>query len=148
MSVTSAGTLARQRGTTFVIRVRSGFYRSAVIGRSCFESIRALPGIGDYTAAAVASIAFRLPHAAVDGNALRVLSRLAAELGDIGARKTRERLEAEANVLLDRKRPGDFNQAIMELGATICLTKSPDCPRCPLPVWRSMASGHRSTDAG
>src|SRR5207245_2850466 len=50
----------------------------------------------------------------------------------IGARNTRERLEAAANVLLDRKRPGDFNQAIMELGATICLPRSPDCARCPL----------------
>jgi A/G-specific adenine glycosylase len=97
-----------------------------------YESIRALPGIGNYTAAAVASIAFDLPHAAVDGNALRVLSRLAAEPADIGARDTRERLEAAANLLLDRKRPGDFNQAMMELGAAICLPKSPGCARCPL----------------
>jgi A/G-specific adenine glycosylase len=99
---------------------------------SHYDGIRALPGIGGYTAAAIASIAFHLPHAALDGNALRVLSRLTAEPGDIGARPTRERLEAVANGLLHRKRPGDFNQAIMELGATICLPKSPDCAKCPL----------------
>jgi A/G-specific adenine glycosylase len=99
---------------------------------SDYEGIRALPGIGAYTAAAIASIAFKLPHAAIDGNALRVLSRLTAEPGDIGVRSTREKLEAVASSLLDRKRPGDFNQAIMELGATVCLPKSPDCPKCPL----------------
>jgi A/G-specific adenine glycosylase len=99
---------------------------------SGYEGIRALPGIGNYTAAAVASIAFKLPHAAIDGNALRVLSRLVGEPGDIGARSTRDRLEAVADRLLDRKRPGDFNQAVMELGATICLPKLPDCVKCPV----------------
>jgi A/G-specific adenine glycosylase len=97
-----------------------------------YEGIHALPGIGAYTAAAIASIAFKQPYAAIDGNALRVLSRLAAEPGDIGARSTRQRLQLVANGLLDRKRPGDFNQAIMELGATVCLPKSPDCTKCPL----------------
>jgi A/G-specific adenine glycosylase len=99
---------------------------------SDYEGIRALPGVGAYTAAAIASIAFKQPYAAIDGNALRVLSRLTAEPGDIGARSTRERLEAVASGLLDRKRPGDFNQAMMELGATVCLPKSPDCGKCPL----------------
>ena len=97
-----------------------------------YDGIRALPGIGDYTAAAVASIAFKLPHAAIDGNALRVLSRVTAEPGDAGSRDTRKRLAAIADEWLDRRRPGDFNQAVMELGATICLPRSPACPKCPL----------------
>ena len=96
------------------------------------EAIRALPGIGDYTAAAIASIAFGLPHAAIDGNALRVLSRLTAEPADISSPETRKRLKTIATQCLDRKRPGDFNQAVMELGATICLPRSPECKRCPL----------------
>ena len=90
-----------------------------------YAEIRALPGIGDYTAAAVASIAFQAPRAAVDGNVLRVLSRATAEPGDIGALPTRRKLEAVATLWLDRKRPGDFNQAMMELGATVCLPQAP-----------------------
>jgi A/G-specific adenine glycosylase len=97
-----------------------------------YAAIRSLPGIGDYTAAAVASIAFGLPHAAIDGNALRVFSRLTADPGDIGSATTRNRLAALADELIDRKRPGDFNQAVMELGATICLPKAPECSQCPL----------------
>src|SRR4030095_15932098 len=88
---------------------------------SDYDSIRALPGIGDYTAAAIASIAFGLPHAAVDGNVLRVMSRVTNDSGDIGAPVTRRRLTEAAANLLDRKHPGDFNQAMMELGATVCL---------------------------
>jgi A/G-specific adenine glycosylase len=97
-----------------------------------YYGIRALPGIGDYTASAVASIAFHLPHAAIDGNALRVLGRMTAEPGDIGSLDTRKRLAAIANQWLDRTRPGDFNQAVMELGATMCLARSPECAKCPL----------------
>ena len=97
-----------------------------------YETIRGLAGVGDYTAAAIASIAFDLPHAAVDGNALRVLSRLLNDAGDIAAAPTRRRLREEATRLLDRKHPGRFNQAVMELGATICVPRQPDCPLCPL----------------
>ena len=97
-----------------------------------YDCLRALPGIGDYTAAAVGSIAFGLPYAAIDGNALRVLSRVTAEPGDIGLPAIRERLTAVAKKWLDRKQPGDFNQAVMELGATICLPQSPHCSKCPL----------------
>jgi A/G-specific adenine glycosylase len=99
---------------------------------SDYESIRQLPGIGDYTAAAIASIAFELPHAVLDGNVKRVLSRLTNERGDIGSAPIRNRLWEIAEQLLDRKRPGDFNQAIMELGATICLPREPQCPVCPV----------------
>lgn len=97
-----------------------------------FSSLRELPGVGDYTAAAVASIAFGLPHAVVDGNVARVLSRLAPELGDIKSDAVRKRLWAFADALLDRKRPGEFNQALMELGATICIPKRPQCEQCPV----------------
>jgi A/G-specific adenine glycosylase len=99
---------------------------------SDYDSIRALPGVGDYTAAAVASIAFGLPHAAVDGNVLRVLARFTAEPDDTGRAAVRSKLGALAGRLLDRRRPGDFNQALMELGATVCLPRRPDCPSCPL----------------
>jgi A/G-specific adenine glycosylase len=131
------GVLAAWSGLGYYSRARNLQKAAAQIEAagafpSDYAGIRALPGIGGYTAAAVASIAFHLPRAAIDGNALRVLSRLTAEHGDIGARTTRERLEAVANGLLDRRRPGDFNQAVMELGATICLPKSPDCAKCPL----------------
>ena len=90
---------------------------------STYDEIRALSGVGDYTAAAVASIAFGLPHAAVDGNVIRVITRLGNANIDI---------RAEADRFLDRKRPGDFNQAMMELGATICLPRNPQCLICPV----------------
>jgi len=97
-----------------------------------YESIRALDGIGDYTAAAVASIAFDLPHAALDGNAIRVLSRLTAERGNVASSVVRKRLGKIADRLIDPARPGEFNQAWMELGAVICLPREPRCKLCPL----------------
>jgi len=89
-----------------------------------YESIRALAGVGDYTAAAVSSIAFGLPHAAVDGNVRRVVMRLA---GSAAAD-----VPAEATRLMDRRNPGRSNQALMELGALICLPARPSCPECPV----------------
>lgn len=101
-----------------------------------------LPGIGRYTAAAVASIAQGEPVAALDGNGRRVLARLAAlETTTDGPRAT-ELLWNLAQELLDRNSPGDFNQALMELGATVCRPKGPDCARCPL------AAGCRARAAG
>jgi A/G-specific adenine glycosylase len=97
-----------------------------------YEAIRALPGVGDYTAAAIASIAFGLPHAAVDGNVLRVAARLGNDASDIGSARTRARLRAAAEHWLDRRRPGEFNQALMELGATVCLPREPRCAACPV----------------
>jgi A/G-specific adenine glycosylase len=96
-----------------------------------YAGIRLLPGIGDSTAAAIASIAFGLPHAVLDGNVMRVLARLSDDAGDIGSAATRTRLLSLAGELLDRRRPGEFNQALMELGATVCLPKNPQCPLCP-----------------
>ncbi len=97
-----------------------------------YDDIRKLPGVGDYTAAAIASICFAQPHAVLDGNVLRVLSRACADRGDIASSATRVRLKEQAQRMLDPRRPGDFNQAIMELGATICLPKNPQCLLCPL----------------
>jgi len=87
---------------------------------------RALPGIGRYTAAAIASIAFDQPVAVVDGNVERVLQRVS------GARLIGEELWNAANHLLDVKRPGDFNQAMMELGAVVCTPRAPACLTCPV----------------
>jgi A/G-specific adenine glycosylase len=107
-----------------------------------FHQIRALPGVGEYTAAAIASIAFGLPHASVDGNVLRVTARLANDCGDISAVTVRCRLTAFAQELLDPQRPGDFNQAMMELGATLCLPGQPKCLTCPVSgMCRSRAAG-------
>jgi A/G-specific adenine glycosylase len=97
-----------------------------------YEAIRSLAGVGDYTAAAIASIAFDLPHAVVDGNVMRVVARLQADSGDIASARTRERFRATVQSWLDRKQPGAFNQALMELGATVCLPKNPLCLLCPL----------------
>jgi A/G-specific adenine glycosylase len=101
---------------------------------SDYVSLRALPGVGDYTASAVASIAFGLPHAVVDGNVARVLSRLMAEPGDIKSEVVRKRLRDLAAALLDRRHPGEFNQALMELGATVCVPRGPACDRCPVRI--------------
>lgn len=89
----------------------------------------ALPGVGAYTAAAVLSISYDAPYAAVDGNVIRVLSRL-ERLGRPDGRG--EPHASLANDLLARTRAGDWNQAVMELGETICLPRAPHCPECPL----------------
>ncbi len=117
------GRARRLRQAARLILRRGGFPKDSA-------GWRALPGVGDYTAAAIASIAFRRPRPALDGNGLRVLSRLAAEHGASSA--ARRRLEALAEGLLDREDPGGFNQALMDLGATLCTPRRPQCPRCPL----------------
>ncbi len=93
------------------------------------EEWRKLPGIGRYTAAAIASIAFGEAVAVVDGNVERVLDRM------FGAAEGREATWQRAESLLDPERPGDFNQAMMELGATVCTPRAPQCPMCPLHKW-------------
>ncbi|MBI4872645.1 MAG: A/G-specific adenine glycosylase [Candidatus Riflebacteria bacterium] len=97
-----------------------------------FEELARLPGIGPYTAAAVASIAFRRPHAVLDGNVARVLCRVEAFAGDDRTPSNRAALQELADRLLVPEAPGDFNQAMMELGATVCLPTGPACPSCPL----------------
>ncbi len=94
--------------------------------------LEALPGMGPYTAGAVASIAFGERVSAVDGNVTRVLARLYRIDGDVTRGKVRKRLQATAESLVPASRPGAFNQALMELGATVCAPSSPACPRCAL----------------
>lgn len=97
-----------------------------------YEALRALPGVGDYTAGAVASLAFGLPCVAVDGNVLRVWSRLHADDADILAPATKRRMAAQIQAVQPAQRPGDFNEALMELGALVCVPNGePLCGRCP-----------------
>jgi A/G-specific adenine glycosylase len=107
----AAKVVVRQRGGKFPVTARE---------------LRDLPGIGRYTAAAIASIAFDEPVAVVDGNVERVLQRC------LGRRLAGEDLWQSADGLLDRGRPGDFNQAMMELGATVCSPRGPACLACPV----------------
>ena len=92
----------------------------------------ALPGVGRYTAAAVLSIAYAVPVPVLDGNVARVVSRLYAVRTDPKTPRGRAFLLQHAAGLLSPRRPGDFNQALMELGATVCLPQQPRCPACPL----------------
>ncbi|HEY6268891.1 MAG TPA: A/G-specific adenine glycosylase [Candidatus Acidoferrum sp.] len=96
------------------------------------EEALALPGIGNYTAAAILSIAFKQRHAVLDGNVARVLARLNAIRGDIRESQRWQHLQETADALLEPKTPGDWNQAMMELGATLCTPKSPQCLLCPV----------------
>ncbi len=129
--------LAQWAGLGYYSRARN-LHRAAksIVARGAFpsdyDSLCALPGVGDYTAAAVASIAYGLPHAVLDGNVLRVLSRFTGESASIAASATRQRLRDAAQSLLDPKHPGEFNQAMMELGATLCAPRDPACSHCPL----------------
>jgi A/G-specific adenine glycosylase len=121
-----------------------GYYRRARMLRQCAqqiveqhegsfprnsEDLLMLPGIGRYTAAAIASIAFGEPVAVVDGNVARVLQRL------IGSTVTTRQIWKHAQEFLVRSRPGDFNQATMELGATVCVPREPRCLACPVRKW-------------
>ncbi len=100
-----------------------------------YDALLKLPGVGRYTAGAIMSIAFQQPYAAVDGNVRRVYARL---LGVTEAKAVDE----TAGRMVSRSRPGDFNQALMELGATICLPAAPLCERCPFSHWcRARACG-------
>jgi len=109
-----------------VVRSRGGKFPGDLAG------IRDLPGVGDYTAAAVGSIALGIPAAVVDGNVVRVLCRLMGWQGDPTRAPLKQRLAALAQEFLDPARPGDWNQAMMELGALLCTPRVPSCPQCPL----------------
>lgn len=97
-----------------------------------FEALLALPGIGRYTAAAIASIAFGADVAALDGNVKRVLARLFNYAGDVKTPRGEAHLWALAQSRLPPGRAGDYNQALMDLGATVCTPRAPACPVCPL----------------
>ena len=106
---------------------------------SDYASVRALPGIGDYTAGAICSIAFDQPRAAVDGNVLRVLSRLRADWEPIDLPAVKKRVQTELEAVYPTDCPGEFTQALMELGATVCVPNGePKCGACPC---RSLCEG-------
>ncbi|MBQ7334734.1 MAG: A/G-specific adenine glycosylase [Clostridia bacterium] len=99
---------------------------------STYEELLALPGIGEYTAGAIASISYQIPVPAVDGNVMRVFSRLYNDRADILISETKKRYTARVVEELPEDTPGDFNQALMELGALICVPGEPHCGDCPL----------------
>ncbi|KAK6923292.1 MutY, C-terminal [Dillenia turbinata] len=119
-------------GAKFIVKEANGFPKNV-------SALRKVPGIGDYTAGAVASIAFKEAVPAVDGNVVRVLARLRAVSAN-----PREKL---AGQLVDPSRPGDFNQGLMELGATICTPSNPSCSRCPLSSQCCALSNSRSHES-
>lgn len=98
-----------------------------------FEALMSLKGIGSYTAGAIASIAYGIPVPAVDGNVLRVITRLTEDSGDVAKQSVKKRIEAELLKLMPEECPGDFNQALMELGAVVCVPNGQaKCGQCPL----------------
>jgi A/G-specific adenine glycosylase len=100
-----------------------------------YAGLRERPGIGDYTAKAVLSIAFHQPFAVLDGNVARVVARVCTLCGNLHQSQFRSTVESELSRLLSRRKPGDFNQAVMELGQTLCLPRGPRCSACPLAKW-------------
>jgi A/G-specific adenine glycosylase len=99
---------------------------------SSYQEARSLPGVGDYTTRAVLSIAHNQPYTVVDGNVARVVSRLRRLRGNLHQQEFRRALNEELEQIFSRRQPGDFNQAVMELGQSICLPRAPQCPLCPL----------------
>lgn len=115
-----------QKAARVILERHGGVFPSA------YEEIRALPGIGDYTAGAIASIAFGIPVPAVDGNVLRVTARLTGDSTDIKTPAMKQKVTAYLQELIPADQPGVFNQAMMELGATVCVPNgAPLCERCP-----------------
>ena len=104
-------------------------------GKEIFAALRSMPGVGDYTAGAIASFAFNLPYPALDGNVYRVLSRLYDCEIAFDTTQGKKHFRQLAEDLLDRERPRLFNSAIMELGALHCVPTAPDCSTCPLNTW-------------
>lgn len=99
---------------------------------SQYDDIKALKGVGDYTAAAIASFVYGLPYVVMDGNVLRVMSRLYGITEAVDIPKTKKQIKEEAQQLLECQDPAEFNQAIMEFGALLCTFKNPGCTNCPL----------------
>jgi len=142
----SAERLARAKEATVLAAWSGlGYYRRAralhgaakeIVQRGSFPrtvpELMELPGVGRYTSAAVASIAFGEPVAVVDGNVKRVIDRIANRKGALAAPIAEEQYWDIASQLLDRQSPGDFNQAMMELGALVCLPAQPLCHACPV----------------
>lgn len=108
--------------------------------------IRSLKGIGPYTAGAIGSIAFNLPEPAIDGNVMRVVSRLFEINEDIAKPASRKTFEAAMKTIISHDQPGNFNQALMDLGSSICTPTSPKCESCPLINYCLAYKNHRQTD--
>jgi A/G-specific adenine glycosylase len=129
------------RGRNLLSAAREAIRRHGGLPGSV-DALRELSGFGPYTAGAVASIAFAIPVPAVDGNVTRVLSRLEVVPGHPSQPRSRARIAGLAAELVDPVRPGDLNQALMELGATVCAPRAPACRRCPVaPLCRARATG-------
>lgn len=111
-----------------------------------YDKLLKLPGIGSYTAGAIASIAFEIPEPAVDGNVLRVLSRLFESRDDIKKQSVKKGMEQEVREVMLKDRPGDFNQALIELGALVCIPSGkPLCSQCPCSSL-CLSAKHGTTD--
>lgn len=114
---------------------------------SNYEDLLQLPGIGEYTAGAVASIAFGKREAAVDGNVLRVMARLTDDERDVMQAKPRRELTELVRTLVPHEQPGAFNQALMELGETLCLPNAvPKCSECPVQAYCAVAGTERARE--
>jgi A/G-specific adenine glycosylase len=110
------------------------------------EGLRALPGVGRYTAGAIASIAYGLPAALVDGNVIRVFARLMDYAEDVKTSGAQAQMWAWAEQWIPTERPGDYNQALMELGRTVCTPRSPKCETCPIQAFcQAYANGTQAT---
>ncbi|MFI3250353.1 MAG: A/G-specific adenine glycosylase [Eubacteriales bacterium] len=118
-----------QRGALQIMEHHDGIFPST------YEEIIGLSGIGEYTAGAISSIAFGLPRVAVDGNVLRVMARIYGEEGEITTPVVKRKITAQVEQMLPIAHAGDFNQSIMELGATVCLPNgAPLCEKCPVAI--------------
>ena len=106
-----------------------------------YLKLLSLKGVGEYTAGAIASIVFGIPEPAVDGNALRIFSRILAEDGEINKASVKKKISQEVRRVLPKERPGDFNQALMDLGSSICIPNGePFCENCP---WEAVCQAHK-----
>lgn len=130
------GYYSRARNLHAAAKIIAGFSKDWKKETEKFQSLedflKKLPGVGNYTAAAIASLAFNEDAAVVDGNVIRVLSRLFAFGGDTQDAAGKKQMQAWADELLVKGRAGEFNESMMELGALVCLPKNPKCPECPM----------------
>lgn len=128
-----------RKGAHFILSDRGGEFPA------CYEDWLNVPGVGPYTASVISSICFSEPKACVDGNVIRVIARLTGCTNEeLWTESGKKSVQAIVDCFIDIRRPGDFNQAMMELGATVCQKQSPDCERCPLSDF-CLAKQHQKT---